>query len=79
MITPLLDTEGLIDSSEVTEILGLSSCNSVSIYQWRYADMPRPAVERGPGRTKSWLRAEVNAWAASRIIDGESHGSSEHR
>jgi glutathione-regulated potassium-efflux system ancillary protein KefG len=56
----------LIDAQEVAEVLGLSHRNSVSLYQRRYRDMPRPVVERGGGRTKLWLRSEIERWAAKR-------------
>jgi predicted DNA-binding transcriptional regulator AlpA len=65
-MTPRLDTDDLIDAQEVAEILGLAHRNSVSLYQRRYADMPRPVVERGGGRTKLWLRSELEKWVAAR-------------
>jgi glutathione-regulated potassium-efflux system ancillary protein KefG len=65
-MAPLVDTDDLIDSQEVAEILGLSHRNSVSTYLRRYEDFPRPVVERGGGRTKLWLRGEVLRWDASR-------------
>jgi glutathione-regulated potassium-efflux system ancillary protein KefG len=65
-MTPRVDTEDLIDAQEVAEVLGLAQRNSVSLYQRRYLDMPRPVVERGGGRTKLWLRFEVERWAEAR-------------
>lgn len=65
-VAPRVDTEDLIDAHGVAEILGLAHRNTVSVYQRRYADMPRPVVDLGPGRTKLWLRPEVERWAASR-------------
>ena len=65
-MVPQVDTDNLIDAQEVAEILGLSQRNSVSLYQRRYPDMPRPVVERGGGRTKLWLRPEVERWARER-------------
>ena len=65
-MAPRLDTDDLIDAHEVAEILGLSQRNSVSLYQRRYRDMPRPVVERGGGRTKLWLRPEIQRWARER-------------
>ena len=47
----------------VAEILGLSHRNSVSLYQRRYADMPRPVLDLGQGRVKLWLRPEIEKWA----------------
>lgn len=63
---PRVDTDDLIDAQEVAELLGLAQRNSVSLYQRRYADMPRPVVERGGGRTKLWLRSEIERWQAQR-------------
>ena len=65
-MTPRVDTEDLIDATEVAELLGLSHRNSVSLYQRRYPDMPRPAVQRGGGRTKLWLRSEIVRWSEQR-------------
>lgn len=63
VVAPLVRTEDLIDAHEVAAILGLSHRNSVATYQRRYPDMPRPVVERGDGRTKLWLRSELQRWA----------------
>jgi len=60
----LVDPEDLIDSRGVAEVLGLSHINSVSLYQRRYPDMPRPIVDLGPGRARLWLRSEVQLWWA---------------
>lgn len=65
-MVPRVDTDDLIDAQEVAEILGLSQRNSVSLYQRRYSDMPRPVVERGGGKTKLWLRSAVERWARGR-------------
>lgn len=65
-MTPRVDTEELIDAQEVADALGLAHRNSVSLYQRRYADMPRPVVERGGGRTKLWLRSEIEHWNGQR-------------
>ena len=59
---PTVDTADLIDARGVAELLGLSHPNSVSTYQHRYPDMPRPVVDLGEGRCKMWLRAEVVSW-----------------
>lgn len=61
-MNPLVNTDDLIDATEVAQILGLSHRNSVSLYQRRYAAMPRPVVVRGEGRIKLWLRSEISAW-----------------
>jgi glutathione-regulated potassium-efflux system ancillary protein KefG len=65
-MSPRVDTEDLIDSQEVAEILGLSHRNSVSTYLRRYDDFPRPIVERGGGRTRLWLRTTIVSWADQR-------------
>ena len=65
-MSPRVNTEELIDAHEVAEILGLSHFQSVSTYQRRYTDMPRPAVDLGPGRPRLWLRPEIEAWARKR-------------
>jgi len=65
-VVPQVDTDDLIDAHEVAEILGLSQRNSVSLYQRRYQDMPRPVVERGGARTKLWLRSEMERWRNER-------------
>jgi glutathione-regulated potassium-efflux system ancillary protein KefG len=62
-MSPKVNTEDLIDAHEVAAILGLSHFQSVSTYQRRYGDMPRPAVDLGSGRPRLWLRPEIVAWA----------------
>ena len=62
-MTPSIPSEDLIDARAVAEILGLGQPNSVSTYQHRYADMPRPVVDLGEGRCKLWLRPQIEAWA----------------
>ena len=65
-MVPQVDTEDLIDAHEVADILGLSHRNSVSLYQRRYRGMPGPVVERSEGRTKLWLRSEIEGWQKER-------------
>ena len=69
-VTPLVDTEDLIDARGVAEILGLSHPNNVSVYQHRYGDMPRPVVNLGRGRCMLWLRPEVARWSAEQATRG---------
>lgn len=64
-VTPKVATEDLVDAQGVAEILGLSQRNSVTLYQRRYPDMPRPVVDMGRGRAKLWLRPEIDLWAAN--------------
>jgi glutathione-regulated potassium-efflux system ancillary protein KefG len=63
---PNVRTEDLIDAHQVAELLNLSHANSVSTYQHRYDDMPRPVVDLGRGRCKMWLGSEIRAWQAKR-------------
>lgn len=65
-MTPKVDTEDLIDARGVAELLGLAHRNTVSVYQRRYEDMPRPVVDLGSGRVKLWKRSDVTAWHARR-------------
>jgi predicted DNA-binding transcriptional regulator AlpA len=65
-MSPLVRTEDLIDAREVAEILGLAQPNSVSLYQRRYPDMPRPILNLGPKRPLLWLRPEIEGWASGR-------------
>jgi glutathione-regulated potassium-efflux system ancillary protein KefG len=64
-VTPFVQTDDLIDAQLVADTLCLSHRNSVSLYQRRYADMPRPVVELGGGRIKLWLRSEIELWATA--------------
>ena len=59
-----VDVDDLIDTHSVAQIIGLAHRNTVSEYQARYEDMPRPVVDLGAGRSKLWLRPEVERWAA---------------
>ncbi len=58
-----LDADDLVDAHGVAELLGLSQRNTVSLYQRRYAEMPRPVIDLGRGRCKMWLRSEIVDWA----------------
>ncbi len=62
-MSPKVDTEDLVDAQAVADILGLSHRNSVSLYQRRYPEMPRPVVDLGNRRVKLWLRSEIIRWA----------------
>lgn len=61
-MAPLINSEDLVDSQIVAELLGLSHRNSVTTYLRRYPDMPRPVVELGEGRVRLWLRSDITAW-----------------
>jgi hypothetical protein len=65
-MVPRVDTEDLIDARGVAEILKLAQRNTVSLYQRRYPDMPRPVLDLGGGRTKLWLRSEIERWIVRR-------------
>jgi glutathione-regulated potassium-efflux system ancillary protein KefG len=58
-----VDVDDLIDTRDVARLLGLAHRNTVSEYQARYDDMPRPVVDLGRGRSKLWLRPELERWA----------------
>ncbi len=62
-MSPRVDTDDLIDAQEVADLLGLAQRNTVSLYQRRYPDMPRPVVDLGKGRPRLWLRSEIRRWA----------------
>lgn len=61
-----VDTDELIDAQGVADLLGLAQRNTVSLYQRRYPDMPRPVVDLGRGRCRMWLRGEIGAWNKTR-------------
>lgn len=63
-VTPLVNTADLIDAHAVAHLLGLAQSGNVSLYQRRYADMPSPVVDLGRGRSKLWLRSEIERWAS---------------
>jgi predicted DNA-binding transcriptional regulator AlpA len=69
-MSPRVSTEDLIDAQMVADILGLSHRTSVSLYQRRYGDMPRPVVDLGDGRVKLWLRPEMERWAKAQAAEG---------
>ena len=64
-----VSTDELIDAQGVADLLGLAQRNTVSLYQRRYPDMPRPVIDLGRGRCKMWLEPEVVAWASRRTRD----------
>jgi glutathione-regulated potassium-efflux system ancillary protein KefG len=73
MVPPVgrrVDTDDLIDAQEVARILGLAYRNTVSEYQAKYADMPRPVLDLGRGRSRLWLRPEIERWHAGQVASG---------
>jgi predicted DNA-binding transcriptional regulator AlpA len=69
-MSPQVATEDLLDAKGVADLLGLSHRNTVSQYQRRYADMPRPVLDLGEGRVKLWLRPEIERWATEQAAQG---------
>lgn len=69
-VAPHVDTDELTDAQGVADILGVAYRNTVSVYQRRYPDMPRPVVDLGAGRPRLWLRPEIEAWAERRSAGG---------
>lgn len=65
-MAPTVDPDDLVDAQAVAEMLGLSSRGAVSVYRARYDDFPEPVIDLGKGRPMLWLRADVEAWKASR-------------
>jgi len=61
-----VDTDDLVDSTEVAEILGLSSARAVSVYRSRYGDFPQPVIVKAGGRLLLWRRSDIAQWAAPR-------------
>lgn len=62
-MSPTVKTEDLIDAKGIAQLLGLAQRNTVSLYQNRYEDMPRPVIDLGRGRPRLWLRPEIVDWA----------------
>ena len=65
-----MDIDDLLDARGVAAELGLTHPNTVSQYQHRYADMPKPALDLGERRVKLWLRPEIQAWAVKLEAEG---------
>lgn len=61
-------TEDLIDAQGIADLLGLAQRNTVSGYQRRYPDMPRPVIDLGKGRPRLWKRSEIERWAKERKL-----------
>ncbi|MEM8746784.1 MAG: hypothetical protein AAF945_00800 [Actinomycetota bacterium] len=62
----MVNTDELIDARGLADLIGLSHPNSVSLYQRRYPEMPRPVIDLGRGRPKLWVRPDVESWLARR-------------
>lgn len=62
--------DDLIDAHDVARMLGLAQRNTVSQYQRRYPDMPRPVLDLGPGRPSLWLRPQIERWYGKQVARG---------
>ncbi len=71
----MVNTDDLADARELALLLGLSHPNSISLYQRRYPEMPRPVVDLGRGRPRLWLRPAVEEWARTRRARNGSGGT----
>ena len=65
-----VDVDDLIDTQDVARILGLAHRNTVSEYQARYDDMPRAAVDLGRGRSRLWVRGDIERWHNKQVEAG---------
>jgi len=74
-----VDVDELIDTQEVARILCLAHRNTVSEYLALYDDMPRPVVDLGRGRSRLWLRPEVESWRARQVAEGRTRPRRETR
>lgn len=73
----MINTDDLCDAQEVADLAGLRHTNSVHTYLRRYADMPRPVIDLGPGRPRLWLRPQIEAWLLVRSGAGHVARASE--
>lgn len=65
-MAPRVNTEDLVDTHGVAELLGLSHPNSVFTYLKRYDDFPKPVLDFGSHRAKLWRRHDVEEWSRRR-------------
>jgi glutathione-regulated potassium-efflux system ancillary protein KefG len=75
----MVDIDDLVDAHGVAQMLGLSHPNTVSVYQHRYEEMPRPVIDLGRGRVKLWLRPEIEEWSTLQSTKGRSQRRSAPR
>ena len=61
----LVDTDDLIDSTDIAVMLGLADHRVVSVLRRRHHDFPAPVIAKTSGRCSLWRRADVAAWAES--------------
>ena len=62
-VSRLVEAEDLVDAQGIADLLGLAQRNTISLYQKRYPEMPRPVIDLGSGRCLLWRRSEVLRWA----------------
>ena len=74
-MTKRVAIDDLIDAQGVADLLHLAHRNTVSQYQRRYDDMPKPAVDLGEGRVKLWLRSEITRWADELVATGRTRAA----
>lgn len=55
-----MDTDDLLTSEGVADLLGLHGHRAVSVYRDRYPDFPAPVIDHP--RCKLWLRPDVERW-----------------
>jgi predicted DNA-binding transcriptional regulator AlpA len=63
-VAELIDPDDLLTAEALAELLGLASSSVISVYRKRYADFPKPRIEKGSCRL--WLRSDVEGWTAKR-------------
>ncbi len=66
LAVPRYDADDLNDNQRVAEPVGLQR-NTVSVYQRRYPRTPGAVVDLGQGRSKLWLRSEIELWRSERL------------
>lgn len=67
-MSPTVPTDDLVDAQGIADLLGLAQRNTVSGYQRRYPDMPRPIIDLGRGRPRLWRRSDIEKWAKARKL-----------
>lgn len=63
-----VNTDDLVNSDEVAQLLGLSLRQGVSTYRARYDDFPEPVIEKG--RCLLWRRQDIARWREGRSTNG---------
>jgi hypothetical protein len=63
-----VDIDDLLDANGVAELLGLAHRNTVSVYQHRHPEMPRPVLDFE--KAKIWLKPDIERWSAEQAAKG---------